>query len=642
LTAALSLSFWILPSSLAAVTPKQAHSRATTARTPAAGDEGSTATQGASAAQGEAVRAATKTCCAAGATHVPAVPQGRHGEALAGRPAPKPPRASSGENEGEAGGSVGCCTTGRRQPAAPPAPARLRGVEEGEGRPVPPPKHRTHGRVPAAAPAGAPVEATGTRGARQAGGETAGDAAGEPEGEGQAGATPVAQRRERPKGKHHKGGREPKPPQRLVDPPRADIHAPVVATVAATPSQIPAAPVAVPAKAPAPSTPQLVGGRPQTPSTGLLGRLSRRAPVRANRTPAATALAPAILAPVAGPAPAPAGANGNGTAVPAQPKQTHQAQSQLVTTVTRFINVIPAFVRVVIAALILLALGLGISSRVASMRARRLGRQRSQLLEDVGLLQAALLPPAPPRVGPVATSSAYRPASGPGAGGDFYDVFALADGQLAVIVGDVSGHGRDALPQTTLVRYTLRAYLEAGMSPRTAIQMAAPVLERQLGDSFATVVLATYHPRDRTLVYACAGHPPPLIVGSEPLTLITACSSPPIGAGQPTGTRQTVVSLPGEALICLYTDGILDARVHGDLFGCAATRAPPRCSTTSPRSPTSSPTTWLRVCFASTATGRRRSSRPRKSNSTGGRWRVPGPSDSSAPAVWTPSRSSRS
>jgi Stage II sporulation protein E (SpoIIE) len=93
------------------------------------------------------------------------------------------------------------------------------------------------------------------------------------------------------------------------------------------------------------------------------------------------------------------------------------------------------------------------------------------------------------------------------------------------------------------------------------------VLERQLGDSFATVVLATYHPRDRTLVYACAGHPPPLVLGTESIAPITISSAPPIGAGHPTGTRQTVVSLPGESVVCFYTDGVLDARVGGQLFG---------------------------------------------------------------------------
>src|ERR1700720_2515619 len=127
----------------------------------------------------------------------------------------------------------------------------------------------------------------------------------------------------------------------------------------------------------------------------------------------------------------------------------------------------------------------------------------------VGLLNDALLPVPPARLGPARPSVAYQPAAGPGAGRVFYDVFALQDGQLGIIVGDVSGHGRQALPHTALLRFTVRAYLEAGLSPRSAMQTAGAVLERQLGDAFATVVAATYHPRDRLLVYACAGHPPP-------------------------------------------------------------------------------------------------------------------------------------
>jgi serine phosphatase RsbU (regulator of sigma subunit) len=376
-----------------------------------------------------------------------------------------------------------------------------------------------------------------------------------------AGASPAARQKERKKGRH----KEPKRPGRVVDPPHEERSLPNVLAAAAAVPQVGVAPVvgpiAVAPKAPAPRTPRLIGGRQQSPSTGVLGATTRRPPRSGTRLPAAGALAPAALAV------APA-ANGAGTKpAPAARQKAQSPQSQLVTTVTKIINVIPALVQIAIGALIALALALGVSSRLASLKARRLARQRQQLLEDVGLLQAALLPPVPPRLGPVGTSSAYRPASGPGAGGDFYDMFALGNGQVAVIVGDVSGHGRNSLPQTTLVRFTLRAYLEAGMAPRAALQMAAPVLERQLGDSFATVVLATYHPRERTLTYACAGHPPPLVIGSESIPPVTACSAPPIGAGQPTGTRQTVVSLPGESLVCFYTDGLLDARVDGELFG---------------------------------------------------------------------------
>ncbi|HEY8303768.1 MAG TPA: PP2C family serine/threonine-protein phosphatase, partial [Solirubrobacteraceae bacterium] len=208
-------------------------------------------------------------------------------------------------------------------------------------------------------------------------------------------------------------------------------------------------------------------------------------------------------------------------------------------TITKIVGVVPGAIRALMGLLIALALALGARSRVAALRARRLDRQRLQLLEDVGLLQAALLPVPPARLGPVATSVAYQPADGPGAGGDFYDVFALEDGRLGVIVGDISGHGRQALPHTALVRFTLRAYLEAGLSPRAAIQTGGSVLDGALGGSFATVVVASYHPRERSLTYACAGHPPPIVLGSEALATITLSGSPPLGVGMRTGTRQT-------------------------------------------------------------------------------------------------------
>jgi serine phosphatase RsbU (regulator of sigma subunit) len=250
--------------------------------------------------------------------------------------------------------------------------------------------------------------------------------------------------------------------------------------------------------------------------------------------------------------------------------------SPLATTITRIVDVVPTPMRMLIALLAGLALALAVRSRLAALRARRLERQRGQLLEDVGLLQAALLPVAPERLGPVGTSAAYKPADGPGAGGDFYDVFALENGQLAVIVGDVSGHGRHALPHTALLRFTLRAYLEAGLSPRDAVQTAGAVLDRQLGGQFATVVAATYNPRERILVYACAGHPAPVVLGSQSavsaIEPVIASSSPPIGVGMRTGIRQTVVSVPGGAQVCFYTDGVTEARVGGELFGAERLR----------------------------------------------------------------------
>jgi serine phosphatase RsbU (regulator of sigma subunit) len=239
----------------------------------------------------------------------------------------------------------------------------------------------------------------------------------------------------------------------------------------------------------------------------------------------------------------------------------------VVQTVTRIVSVVPLPLRILIAALAAAALAFAARSRIAAARAKRLEKQRSELLQDVGLLQAALLPGSPERLGPIGASTAYRPASGPAAGGDFYDLFALEDGRLAAIVGDISGHGRQALPHTALTRFTLRAYLEAGFSPREALQTAGAALARQLGDSFATVAVAIYQPRERILTYACAGHPPPLVLACAPFAPVRAAAAPPIGAGMQTGTRQTVLSLPGAAQVCLHTDGVTEARVGSQLYG---------------------------------------------------------------------------
>ena len=230
-------------------------------------------------------------------------------------------------------------------------------------------------------------------------------------------------------------------------------------------------------------------------------------------------------------------------------------------------EVVPTLVWLAIGVLLALAAGLGARTFIERRRARELESDRQRLMRDVASLERALLPAVPESLGALAASVAHRALEGPAAGGDFYDAFELGGGRVAVLVGDVSGHGPEALERTNLLRTALHACLEAGLSPRAAIESVGRSTTIESSGKFATVVVAVHDPLDGTLTYATAGHPPPIIAGRGAHEPITVASSPPIGVGLRTGLRETRVPLSSDTVACLFTDGLLEARVGDDLIG---------------------------------------------------------------------------
>ncbi|HEY8866451.1 MAG TPA: SpoIIE family protein phosphatase, partial [Solirubrobacteraceae bacterium] len=235
--------------------------------------------------------------------------------------------------------------------------------------------------------------------------------------------------------------------------------------------------------------------------------------------------------------------------------------------VSRVVRIVPAWVWALVAALALTAVALARSSWAMAYRARRLERQREELLADVGLLQRALLPPEPDTLEGLRSTAAYAPATHGEAGGAFYDVFALGPDRLGFLVGAVSIHGRAALGLTALIRHTLRAYLEAGLAPRTALQVAAGAVAGQVGAATVAVTVGIYDRESSILTHASAGQPPPVVLGAAAYEPVIACPAPAIGDGPATGTRQTTMRLPPRALACFVTDSVIAARAGSEELG---------------------------------------------------------------------------
>jgi len=228
---------------------------------------------------------------------------------------------------------------------------------------------------------------------------------------------------------------------------------------------------------------------------------------------------------------------------------------------------VPDWSKPIILALLLVCLVLALRAWHTSRRASRLESQRSGLAADLESMQAALVPAIPSRLGTLGVTVAYRPADGPAAGGDFYDAFSLDGGRVAVIVGDVSGHGRNALARAAHMRYTLRAYAETGLDPRSSLKLAGGVLGTDGDGLFTTVAIAVYDPDLATLTYATAGHPAPVVLGEGAAEPVYGPASPALGWGLATGLRQTVLPFPAGTRACFFSDGVTEARTPEGLLG---------------------------------------------------------------------------
>ena len=182
--------------------------------------------------------------------------------------------------------------------------------------------------------------------------------------------------------------------------------------------------------------------------------------------------------------------------------------------------------------------------------------------ESAMALQLSLLPDKLPDIEGIEMCARYLPTAGGEVGGDWYDVTTLDDGRIALVIGDVSGHGLEAAGSMGELRSVLRAYLLDADSPSGVLGRLNHMVRRVLPRTFATCLVAMLDPATGAGRVASCGHLPLVLVAPDGgVELADVALRPPLGADFQRGPGEDAsFTLASGGSLVLYTDGLVERR----------------------------------------------------------------------------------
>lgn len=204
--------------------------------------------------------------------------------------------------------------------------------------------------------------------------------------------------------------------------------------------------------------------------------------------------------------------------------------------------------------------------RAAEQQAGEAQRRYAEARDVIQALQRELLPRGVPALPRLQVAASYLLADAEtAAGGDWFDAVVLADTRIALIVGDVVGHGVAASAAMGQLRVVLHEWLQSTGDLRAAVGAADRAARSIGGARAATVCVVVLDPRTGRLSYCTAGHPPPLVLaadGGSRYLPSSGAGALGVGGSHPTADDH----LGAGEVVLLYTDGILE-RPGRDLAG---------------------------------------------------------------------------
>jgi serine phosphatase RsbU (regulator of sigma subunit) len=194
----------------------------------------------------------------------------------------------------------------------------------------------------------------------------------------------------------------------------------------------------------------------------------------------------------------------------------------------------------------------------------RLYQQQKEFTET---MQRSLLPRELPAVNGLDVGSVYESAARVDVGGDVYDFLELTDGRLAVVLGDVTGHGIEATADMAMAKFVFRSLAREHSDPGEFLAHANDVVVDEIAlGKFITMTYLTIDASGNVLC-AGAGHPPPRVLEPDGRVRELECGGLALGIVSPQAYEQVSTTLRPGAAVVLYTDGVIEARRGRELFG---------------------------------------------------------------------------
>ncbi|MGH2934593.1 MAG: SpoIIE family protein phosphatase, partial [Gaiellaceae bacterium] len=195
-------------------------------------------------------------------------------------------------------------------------------------------------------------------------------------------------------------------------------------------------------------------------------------------------------------------------------------------------------------------------------------RLYQQQKEFADTMQRSLLPRTRPATAGLEVGEVYESSAHVDVGGDIYDFVTLDDGRLAVVLGDVTGHGVDATADMAMAKFVFRSLAREHPEPGEFLAAANEVIVDEIAaGKFITMTYLVIDGERGEVACASAGHPPPRVVRADGSVRGLEVRGLALGIEPGQEYEEMRIALPSGAAIVMYTDGVIEARRGGELYG---------------------------------------------------------------------------